>query len=159
MRMPNVAARTSLAVLSAALFLLAACSDAGGGDPSPPTGTANATASPVATATQIPASPVSTAAATALPVPSPTPQSPPRPILAAIPPVAHWTGPMDRIVYQAADGAIYTVKPDGSDRRRVSGGLGSEAEATNVWPGWSPDSGSVVFSALSSVNGRASEAS
>jgi hypothetical protein len=159
--MRNVAGRISLAILTPVLALLTACSETGVSSPSAPADTA--TASPTSASTPSIGSPApsSTAASTVTvtPVPSPVSQASPTSTRTAIPPLVHWTGPMDRIVYQATDGAIYTVKPDGTDRRTVSGVSGSQADATNVWPGWSPDSGTIVFSALSPVNGRSYEAS
>ena len=62
------------------------------------------------------------------------------------------TGPVDRIVIAGVDGSVYTVNPDGSDRRRISP-VNTERGDTNyagvfTWPVWSPDGGSILFSAV-----------
>ena len=62
------------------------------------------------------------------------------------------TGPVDRIVIAGVDGSVYTVNPDGSDRRRISP-VNTERGNRDyagvfTWPVWSPDGGSVLFSAV-----------
>ena len=62
------------------------------------------------------------------------------------------SGPVNRIVIAGIDGSVYTVNPDGSDSRRISP-ANTERGDTNyagvfTWPVWSPDGGSVLFSAV-----------
>ena len=65
---------------------------------------------------------------------------------------------IDRIVYVGSDLQIYTVNPDGTDRRLISGGIQFPgADATDeqdqfvfVWPSWSPDGTRLLFSGYSS---------
>ncbi|MCZ6789609.1 MAG: hypothetical protein O7D33_06710 [Chloroflexi bacterium] len=64
---------------------------------------------------------------------------------------------VDRIVYVGSDLQIYTVNPDGTDRRFISGGIQSPgADATDGqdqfvfgWPSWSPDGTRLLFSGYS----------
>lgn len=62
------------------------------------------------------------------------------------------TGPVNRIVYASTDGSVYTINPDGSDKRRVSPVNTEPGDGTYAgvftWPVWSPDGGSVLFSAI-----------
>ncbi len=62
------------------------------------------------------------------------------------------TGQVNRIVYASIDGSVYTINPDGTDKRRVSP-VNTEPEDSAyagvfTWPVWSPDGGSVLFSAI-----------
>ena len=62
------------------------------------------------------------------------------------------SGPVNRIAIAGIDGSLYTVDPDGSDRRRISP-VNTERGDTDyagvfTWPVWSPDGGSVLFSAV-----------
>jgi TolB protein len=57
----------------------------------------------------------------------------------------NWSPAGDRIVYQAFDGRqwdLWTVRPDGSDRRKVTSGSGDKTDAS-----FSPDGKWIVFSA------------
>lgn len=57
----------------------------------------------------------------------------------------NWSPAGDRIVYQAFDGRqwdLWTVRPDGSDRRRITSGGGDKTDAS-----FSPDGQRIVFSA------------
>ena len=62
------------------------------------------------------------------------------------------TGPVDRIAIAAIDGSIYTVNPDGTERKDVSRRNadleGSAFAGAYTWPVWSPDGGSILFSAI-----------
>ncbi len=49
---------------------------------------------------------------------------------------------------QSLDGAIYTMRPDGGDVRRLTSGGGA------VWPTWTPD-GRILFTRASAVDGQA----
>ena len=61
---------------------------------------------------------------------------------------------IDRIAYVGTDFQIYTVNPDGTDRRLITGGIqfpGAEASDTESrvvfsWPSWSPDGTRLMFS-------------
>ena len=62
------------------------------------------------------------------------------------------SGPVNRIAFAGVDGSVYTVNPDGSARRRISP-VNTERGDTDyagvfTWPVWSPDGGSVLFSAV-----------
>ncbi len=57
----------------------------------------------------------------------------------------------NRIAITSADGSIYTVDPDGSDRRRVTlagGEPGDRFAAFYGWPTWSPDGRYLLVSAF-----------
>ena len=62
------------------------------------------------------------------------------------------TGSVDRIAIAAIDGSIYTVNPDGTDRKDVSRRNadleGSAFAGAYTWPVWSPDGGSILYSAI-----------
>lgn len=62
------------------------------------------------------------------------------------------TGKVDRIVMAGIDGSVYTVNADGSDRRRISPVNTERGDANYAgvftWPVWSPDGGSILFSAV-----------
>ena len=62
------------------------------------------------------------------------------------------TGSVDRIAIAANDGSIYTVNPDGTDRKDVSRRNaeleGSAFAGAYTWPVWSPDGGSILYSAI-----------
>lgn len=59
---------------------------------------------------------------------------------------------VNRIAYVGLDGVIYTIAPDGSDRRQVSPSASDAAEGTisgrYTWPVWSPDADSLLFSGV-----------
>ena len=65
---------------------------------------------------------------------------------------------IDRIVYVGSDLHIYTVNPDGTDRRLISGGVQFPGMDTSDqqnkvvfgWPSWSPDGTRLLFSGYSS---------
>ena len=61
-------------------------------------------------------------------------------------------GSVDRIVIAGIDGTIFTVNPDGTDRQHVSpknSDLEDSAFAgAYTWPVWSPDGGSILYSAI-----------
>ena len=62
------------------------------------------------------------------------------------------SGPVNRIAIAGIDGSVYTVNPDGSDKRRISP-VNTERGDTDyagvfTWPVWAPDGGSVLFSAV-----------
>ena len=80
--------------------------------------------------------------------PQPSPTQPPSPPSAPS---------IDRIAYVGSDLQIYTVNPDGTDRRLISGDIQSPgADATDGqdqfvfgWPSWSPDGTRLLFSGYS----------
>ena len=65
---------------------------------------------------------------------------------------------MNRIVYVGADGNIFTINPDGSDSKRLTGSvtarsMGSilaqpsgQSSVLHTWPTWSPDGGKIAVS-------------
>ena len=61
-------------------------------------------------------------------------------------------GSVDRIAIAAIDGTIYTVNPDGTDKQQVSPRNadleGSAFSGAYTWPVWSPDGGSILYSAI-----------
>ena len=62
------------------------------------------------------------------------------------------TGPVNRIAIAGIDGSVYTVNPDGGDKRRISP-VNTERGDTDyagvfTWPVWAPDGGSVLYSAV-----------
>lgn len=60
----------------------------------------------------------------------------------------------NRIAFASVDGAVYTVNPDGSGRRRISnsdpGLSGSPFGAYFTWPSWSPDGRYLLTTAFTS---------
>ena len=62
------------------------------------------------------------------------------------------TGSVDRIAIAAIDGTIYTVNPYGTERKDVSPRNadleGSAFAGAYTWPVWSPDGGSILYSAI-----------
>lgn len=62
---------------------------------------------------------------------------------------------LGRIVYTHQDGGIYTVAPDGSDSRRVVSPSGQASDSgfkgAYMWPAWSPDGETIMYSAVLSV--------
>ena len=62
------------------------------------------------------------------------------------------TGSVNRIAIAGNDGTVYTVNPDGTDKRRVSPEIAAPDDSvfagSFTWPVWSPDGGSILFSAI-----------
>ena len=52
---------------------------------------------------------------------------------------------VNRIVYVGNDSHIYTIAPDGTDRRQLTSG-----NSLQTWPTWSPDGARIVFTKISS---------
>ena len=177
-RQRSIGIRGNCYAIAAAVFLMAlavstACSQKQG-EPTPtfpPLVTATATAiSPTATiapspqpATKSPA-PTPGAAPTVTAVPETTATPPESRAAEApggddsslnpdpIPTQVVATGSVNRIAIAGNDGTVYTVNPDGTDKRRVSPEIAAPDDSvfagSFTWPVWSPDGGSILFSAI-----------
>ena len=76
--------------------------------------------------------------------------------------------PINRIAYIGRDGNVYTIKPDGTDSRRLTStdlrvgpaghilAQGSEAQVFYAWPTWAPDSSKLAVSRVVVDGSRAS---
>ena len=56
--------------------------------------------------------------------------------------------PVNRIAFVGGDGNIYTIAPDGSQRRQITPGLPLGGADRFTWPTWSPDGQKLAFSAI-----------
>ncbi len=63
-------------------------------------------------------------------------------VIAIVRPTAPLT--VDRIAFVDAQGAIYTMRPDGSDAQRVS----ADSNGFFTWPTWSPDAQMLAYSGV-----------
>ena len=72
---------------------------------------------------------------------------------------------MNRIAYIGSDGALYTIDPDGSDRKRLAGGAtnGNADERSRFssyfWPTWSRDNRKLAVSQVTSAEGLGADSS
>ena len=127
------------ALLVAAAFMLAALAACQDGQPGPTASpTPLVTASPTFTST-LPHTPTPTPNA----IPTPTPKATPAPTPTPDQEEGEMTS--NRIAYISSDGNLFTIRPDGTDARKLTV-TDLRGRVSYAWPTWSPDGTSLAVS-------------